>query len=134
VFINRLINQGNIPLLEQSMKFAAARQEVLAENVANLSTPGYLQKDLDPAKFQAMLRERVEMRKGGPRGGTSFAGISEQEIRNPQAGILFHDGNNRTVEQLMADVGKNALKHNLYAELLRKQFSSIDMALKGQVA
>lgn len=118
------------------MKFSAARQDVLAEDVANLSTPGYLQKDLDPDKFQAMLRERVELRNSGTDGigGTSFEGLSVQDIESPQRGILFHDGNNRTVEQLMSDVAKNTLKHNLYAEILRKQYSTIEMALKGQVA
>jgi flagellar basal body rod protein FlgB len=31
-------------------------------------------------------------------------------------------------------VAKNTLQHNLYAEILRKQYSQIEMALKGQVA
>ena len=134
MFLNRLFNDGPIPLLEQSMRFAAARHEVLADNVANLSTPGYAQKDLNPEAFQAALRDRVSQRDRGGIGATSFDGLSKQEIENPRRGILFHDGSNRTVEQLMTDVAKNTLSHNLYAELLRKQYATIEMALKLQVA
>ena len=46
--------------ITQEVKFTAARQKLLAENVVNVSTPGYRQKDLSLEKFQGMLRERVE--------------------------------------------------------------------------
>ena len=32
MFIERLLNQGNAPLLEQTLKFTAARQKLLTEN------------------------------------------------------------------------------------------------------
>jgi flagellar basal-body rod protein FlgB len=43
--------------------------------------------------------------------------------------VLFHDGNNRSMEQLMSDQAKNALMHNLAVELLRRQFATLNMAL-----
>jgi flagellar basal body rod protein FlgB len=48
--------------------------------------------------------------------------------------LLFHDGNNRSMEQLMTDQAKNALMHNLAVELLRRQFATLDMALKERPA
>ena len=56
------------------------------------------------------------------------------EVENPAKGILFHDGNNRSMEQLMTDNAKNALMHNLVVELLRRQYQTMDMALKEQVS
>ena len=37
------------------------------------------------------------------------------------------------MEQLMSDQAKNALLHNMAIELLRKQFSTMEMALKERV-
>ena len=49
----------------------------------------------------------------------SFDDIS-MDVQNPRNGILFHDGNNRSMEQLMSDQAKNALMHNLAIELLQE--------------
>ena len=55
MFIDRLINQGNAPLLERMLDFTAQRHRLIGENVVNISTPGYQQKDLSIEKFQEML-------------------------------------------------------------------------------
>ena len=128
MFIERLLNQGNAPLLEQVVRFAAQRHKLIAENVVNVSTPGYRQKDLSVERFQAMLADRADDRRHARPGSVGFDDI-QAEIEEPQRGILFHDGSNRSMEQLMADQAKNALMHNLAIELLRKQFKSLEMAL-----
>lgn len=133
MFIHRLLNQGNMPLIEQAVRFSAARQKLLAENVANISTPGYIQKDLSVQKFQQMLRQRIEARRSAPPGTVSFEDIMGR-LDNPVRNILFHDRNNRSIEQLMADGAKNAMYHNLMIELLRKQIGSIEAALRERVA
>jgi flagellar basal body rod protein FlgB len=46
MFIERLLNEGNSPLLERMLQFTAARHRLIAKNVVNLDTPGYRQKDL----------------------------------------------------------------------------------------
>jgi flagellar basal-body rod protein FlgB len=132
MFINRLLNQGNAPLLEQMVRFAQTRHRLLAENVVNITTPNYRQKDLSPEKFQAMLQERLVDRNASTPGSVGFDDL-KLEIDNPRRGILFHDGNNRSMEQLMTDQAKNALMHNMYVEMLRKQYGSIESALKERV-
>ena len=74
MFIERLLNQGNAPLLEQTLKFTVARHKLIADNVVNVSTPGYRQKDLSVERFQAMLRERVSQRKDAPPGPLDLGG------------------------------------------------------------
>jgi len=132
MFIERLLNEGNGPLLEQTLRFTAARLRLLAENVANVDTPGYRQKDLSTEKFQGLMRDRLEQRNDAPPGTVSFDDIGA-EVENPTRNILFHDGNNRSMEQLMSDSAKNALMHNLVVELLRKQFGALEMALKERI-
>lgn len=132
MFIERLMNQGNAPLLEQMVKFSQARHRLLAENIVNISTPRYRQKDLSLERFQNLLRERVSQRKAAPVGSVRFDDLSV-ETEYPRRNILFHDQNNRSVEQLMSDQAQNALMHNLMTELLRKQFESVQNALKERV-
>jgi flagellar basal-body rod protein FlgB len=133
MFIERLLNQGNLPVIEQVVRFSAARQKLIAENVANISTPDYVQKDLSVQQFQRTLRERVEARRHAPPGAVRFDDILG-ELNRPARNILFHDRNNRSIEQLQSDSQKNALFHNLMIELLRKQIASIETALKERIA
>jgi flagellar basal-body rod protein FlgB len=129
MFLDRLLNQGSMPVLEQMLHFAEARQSLLAEDVANASTPNYVQKDLSLDQFQQILRKKVVEQSSAAPGAVNFDDVS-MDIQQPQRGILFHDGNNRSMEQLMSDQAKNALMHNLAVELLRDQYSMIETALK----
>src|SRR4051812_35826919 len=124
MFIERLLNQGNAPLLEQMLRFTEARHRLIQENVANVDVPGYQQKDLDIDKFQSMLARRVEQRSDSPPGSVGFSDISA-EVENPHGTLMFHDRNNRSMEQLMADNMKNGLFHNMVVEILRKQYGAM---------
>lgn len=132
MFVTRMLNQDSQPVLEQLLQFTAARHKVLAENIANIDTPNYRQKDLSVERFQQMMQERLERRASEPAESVSFDDI-QGELTNPNDGILFHDGNNRSAEQLMSDFAKNALMHNMAVEMLRKQYSMMEMALKERV-
>src|SRR4051812_2448063 len=130
MLIEGLMNRGNGALLEQVINFASQRHKLLLDNIANVDTPGYRQKDLSVDGFSSMLRERVEQRR--ETGSASFDEMSS-ETENPTRGILFHDRNNRSMEQLATDLAKNAMMHNLAIELLRKQFQQMEMALREKV-
>jgi flagellar basal-body rod protein FlgB len=132
MFIERLINQGNAPLAERVMRFTSARHQLLLENVANVSTPGYRSKDLDQAAFYKQLQDRVAVRRSAPPGSIEFDDIAGRKME--MDGLLFHDQNNRSMEELMTQAAKNALMHNLAVELLRKQYSSMENALKERLS
>jgi flagellar basal-body rod protein FlgB len=127
--LDRLLNQGPLPILEQELSFTDARQQVIADNIANVDTPGYQQKDLSVDAFQSVLREKVSQQETAAPGSVRFDDIQE-EIENPISGIESHDGNNRSMEQMMTDNAKNALMHNLVVELLRQQYQTMQAALK----
>jgi flagellar basal-body rod protein FlgB len=129
MYIDRLLNQGSEPVLERWLQFTDARQNLLAEDVANSSTPGYVQKDLSLDKFQQALTEKVKSQEDAAPGSVQFDDI-ETELEHPDNNILFHDQNNRSMEQLMSDQAKNALMHNFAVEILRDQYSMIETALK----
>jgi flagellar basal-body rod protein FlgB len=129
MFLDRMLNQGSEPVLEQWLQFTDSRQRLLAEDVVNASTPNYIQKDLSLDQFQDMLAKKVKEQDSAAPGSVQFEDIS-MDIQHPRRGILFHDGNNRSMEQLMTDQAKNALMHSLAVELLRDQYSMMETALK----
>ena len=129
MFIDRLINQGPMSMLEQSVKFTEARSDVLSEDIVNLDTPNYLQKDLSTDRFQQMLRDKAD-HPDETATDTNADYSADEDFTNDN--VLFHDRNNRSVEKLMSDHAQNALMHNLMTELLRKQFADIQEAIKGQ--
>ena len=133
MFIDRLINQGPMPVLEQALAFTDARQQLLGTDIVNESTPGYQMQDLSVEKFQALLRKKVDQQVTSAPGSVNFEDITST-IEHPNSGILFHDGNNRSMEQLMTDNAKNTLMHNLVVELLRQQYQTMNMALKERIS
>jgi flagellar basal-body rod protein FlgB len=134
MFLHKLLNEGNAPLLEQWVRFGAARHRLIVGDMANLDTPGYRQKDLSVGKFYSALRERAEARHSSPPGSVGFDDVTGQlDLEHPESNILFHDGNNRSMEQLATDLAKNGMMHNLAIELLRKQYLQMEMALKERV-
>jgi flagellar basal-body rod protein FlgB len=131
MLLDRLMNQTNAPLLERVLDFTAARHQLIAENMANVDTPGYRQKDLDVGRFYSQLQRRVSERQDAAPGSVGFGDIGF-DCRRGVDGILYHDGNDRSMEQLTSDLAKNAMLHNMVIELLRKQFAQLDMALKDK--
>ena len=128
---DRLLNSDATPVLERMIQFTAARHKLIAEDVINISTPNYHQKDLSLDSFQQMIRERLVRRDEAGPGETRFDDI-KAEIEEPERGMLFHDGSNRSMEQLMTDQAKNALMHNVAVEMLRRQFQTLELALKDR--
>lgn len=127
MFVDRMLNQGPGPFLEQWLNFTDARSGLLAEDVVNASTPGYIQKDLSVDDFQKALAAKREQMDSNSPGTVDFSDISMDETNS--GGMLFHDGNNRSMEQLMTDQAKNALMHQVAVELLRRQYATLTMAL-----
>jgi flagellar basal-body rod protein FlgB len=145
MFIENLISRGSAPVLEQVLAFTEARQEVIANNISNFDTVGYKAKDLAVGEFFGALSEAVKERAEGGGGrqlrmkstsslswdaeGRLDAKVVEIEGNN----ILFHDNNNRSVEKQMSEMAQNGLLHNVAVELLRGQYTTLQMALSGRM-
>jgi flagellar basal-body rod protein FlgB len=85
-------------LMEAALEVRSARAELLAENVANAGTPGYLTRDV---KFDDALTRAFEQRDG-----TSGAGQAEPSLEN-----LRFDRNDVDVNRQLAGVYANSLSY-----------------------
>lgn len=147
--IDGIVNAGAMPVLELAIGYASERQKLIAHNIANLSTPEFVQVDVDPTSFQQMLREAVQERR--ERAGT--AGGSDGELRmgssdairvgpggamhlTPGAsggGVAFHDRNNRDLERLMQDLAENTAAYRVAVDLMRSQAEIMRSAISQRV-
>ncbi len=144
MFLSEITNRGNIPVLEKLMAFAEARQKLLAENIANIDTPGYKVKLLDPRVFQTALGRAIDERDGDPKkpleiGETEQFHLDElghlvvTPVEEPAQNILFHDRTNARIEVLMTQVAENVMTYNLASQLLKNNFDGLKTAIRGQI-
>ena len=143
--ISGVTNGGAIPVLERMVQFAGQRQRLLANNIANLSTPDFRPVDVSVADFQENLSEAIDERRlqTGPRRnelplkGTRQVEVHENSLtlKAQPAGdnILFHDGNDRDLDRTMQDLVENFMAFRTAAQFMRKQFESIRTAISGRI-
>ena len=134
-----------MPTLEKMFLFAGQRQRLISNNIANIDTPGYRMKDVDPRAFQKMLGEAIDERRsgnGGASGQLELKGNSQirmrggQMVLNPQASgtnMIFHDGNDRDLERLMQQLVENASTFRIASDLMRKSQSQLKLAIAQRV-
>lgn len=142
MWIDRLLANPTNDALSLSMQFSEARQRVLAENVANIDTPDYSTKSLDLGTFQDALRESLEQAGAGQplrlREGPQFSmdasgALRTQPTADVAPNVLFHDGTNARLEDLMSDAAGNGLQYEFASNLLRAKFEQLQLAIRGRV-
>ena len=144
MFLGDITNRGNIPVLAKLMAFAEARQKVLADNIANIDTPGYKVKNLDPKVFQAALGQAIDERGSDPRKPLvlprteqfyedEFGHLVVTPVEDPAQNILFHDRTNASIETLMSQVAENVMTYSLMSQLLKNSFDGLKTAIRGQI-
>src|ERR1035441_10617366 len=118
------------PILERALNFTEQRHQVILANIANASTPGYVQRDVPVAKFQKALQDALDRQRQSSDGAFApesndvvqfVAGSSTVQI-TPQpstVAMAFHDRGVRSMESLMGDLADNAMVHNIITQLLK---------------
>ncbi|MFW6059648.1 MAG: flagellar basal body rod protein FlgB [Phycisphaeraceae bacterium] len=143
--IGRIFDSGAMPALERLVQFTGQRHRVLADSIANLSTPNYRPRDLDPAQFQAAMQDAIERRRSTTRPMSGELKIDDtRQLRFHNGGIeakpqptdeniLFHDRNNRSLERIMQDVAENTLTHDAGITLLKNEFEMLKLAIRERI-
>lgn len=146
MFIRELATADAIPALEAGVRFAAQRQRVIVQNVANLDTPDFRQRDLPVAGFREALGRAIDDRRrqwGGTRGELEWRESTSLRVGNDgeprflpvegEAGVLFHDRNNRDVERLMQDIVENVGAFRVSTDLLKSRYDLLRTAIAGRI-
>lgn len=121
-------------VLTQKMSYLNQKQAVLAENVANVDTPGYKQLELKPFSFNDALKQASPgmMRTTNARHilPASMAGVNAQTFASKDTEIL-PSGNTVDIEQQMAEVSKTSTDYQTMTGVYRKMTGLFRIAIKG---
>lgn len=117
------LGDKQIKLLEKLIDVSAVRHRVIANNMANVNTPGYKRLEVS---FENELKAALN--------GNSTKDISlvqPKVVVSKDPGTMRNDGNNVTMEGEVSSLVKNALTYNIYVQLLSKKFAALKTAIGG---
>lgn len=98
---------------ERYLDLLSARQKLVASNLANAETPGYVTKDID---FQ---QEFLTLVKG-----------QAPTVQEPEGLEFRNDGNNVSLEREARLLSENALRFQLVSMMAKGQFRAVRSALQ----
>lgn len=129
-------------LLERTAAFTELRHDVLAGNIANISTPNYHARDLPVKEFeQALARATAKQNESTPN-ATNTSQVME-ELRRPELyqvkdrdpiNLTFQDGARRSIEQEALELSKNSMLQNYTVELMAAQMQLLQMVTSERLS
>ena len=128
-------------LLERTAAFTELRQDVLAGNIANISTPGYHARDLPVKDFEEALARAAAKQNASTANATNTSQIME-DLRRPELyqvndrdpiNLTFQDGGRRSIEQEALELSKNSMRQNYAVELMAAQMQLLQMVTSERV-
>lgn len=129
-----LANTPFFGLLRQRLDHLSERQRLIAENIANASTPGYRPRDLDTSGFENMLAAtasggmslaRTNAGHMAPGGGSARVNIV---TRNDSETTI--DGNAVVLEEQMARAAETRMNFETGIALYQKGLELVRMAVR----
>jgi flagellar basal-body rod protein FlgB len=133
---NARMDFGNIPLfraMAQRMAWLGERQQVLAQNVANVDTPGFTPKDLKAPDFRALVAGatgRLPLAATEP-GHIASGSSSPAAFRAvaQKGGERTPSGNSVSIEDEMMKVSQTATDYALTTNLYKRHLAMLKAAL-----
>jgi flagellar basal-body rod protein FlgB len=122
--IEALFNQPNYLTAKKALDAVALRQEAIANNLANLETPGYKRVDLAP-QFEQELQRACS---AGDAPGIASLTPSLATDPNSPAG---KDGNTVHLEAELMRMNQNSMMHALETQLVSGTLAKMRMAISG---
>lgn len=112
-------------LLAKLTDVTQLRHRVLAQNVANVNTPGYHRMDV---RFEETLAEQLAAR------GESSVKTLRADVVEDQTTPSRLDGNNVEIDMEMMRLNKNTLLGTTYLQLLSTKLAMMKRAVNGRSA
>lgn len=124
--IEALFNGSGYLAAKKSLDAVALRQEAIANNIANLETPGYKRVDLAPS-FKTELAKACAA--GDPQ---QLAALKPSLAADSTAVPNSKDGNSVNFENEMLQLSQNSIEHALQTQLVSGRLLRLKLAITGK--
>ncbi len=132
--VKSILSSPQESVLEQALGAASLRHKVIANNIANVNTPGFKKSDV-------VFEEKLAAAMAGKRAGLTRThakhlpgrqgdGFSPAVVTDTKTSLRT-DGNNVDIDAEMANVAKNTIYYNAVAQQLGSYFSNLKTAIRG---
>lgn len=123
-------------MLGNKLEASALRQKVIANNLANVDTPGFKKSyvEFEDVLRQAQNKDRISLLRTDTRHiDQSFINIQEVKARvvTDNSTSLRNDGNNVDIDQEMTELAKNGLDYQAIALILGNKYSGRKKLITG---
>lgn len=112
-------NTSGLNVLTQLLDAASLRHRVIAQNVANVNTPGYHRLEV---KFEDELARALASPGSPPVAPKVVVGDGPERV----------DGNTVDIDREMNDLTKNALLYQAAAQILTSRIAALKTAIAGR--
>tara|TARA_B100000959_G_scaffold270745_1_gene318011 strand:+ start:676 stop:1077 length:402 start_codon:yes stop_codon:yes gene_type:complete len=127
VLLQNLYEQENYLVAKKLLDATHLRHEALANNLANVETPGFKRRDL-PKSFSGELRRAVERKDF--RRVKSMLPRSREDL---QAKPVRMDGNTVQLDEELLAMNRNALNYEYLTQMVSGSIKELNLAIKGRL-
>lgn len=123
-------------MLEKKLEASALRQKVIANNIANVDTPGFKTSHVE---FENILQQAMNNKESPPLRKTDPRHIDpSMKVQTVQARVVIdnttslrNDGNNVDIDKEMADLAKNGIDYQAISQILGQKYSGKIKLISG---
>lgn len=118
----------NINLLEKMLDVSAMKHKVIANNIANINTPGYKKMDVNFAGQLEKVLKDTSVNK--------FDNLQPKIVisKGETSETARNDGNNVDMDKEVSSLVKNTLSYNIYTQLMAKKVELVKFAIENSRA
>ena len=121
-----------VNILDKAADAANLRNELLTNNIANVSTPNYKRKDLDfESVLQGELAGEKNLSKAVKKANQNLETLDAQ-VYTDNASLSYRlDGNNVDINTEEARLAENQIKYQALADLMNQEFARYNTVLSS---
>lgn len=136
--LDKLLNNGTQILLQRSLDVASLRNEVTADNIANVDTPGFKRKEVifedkirnamadnsNYSKLNLTSERHIQIQDNNSQLGPEIKTMDDLSYRN--------DGNNVDIDVESAKMAKNIVLYDFLGQSMSNELKLLRIAITGR--
>jgi flagellar basal-body rod protein FlgB len=134
--IGDLFGTDSMIALDKGLDAMALRQQVIANNVANINTPGFKKQDVS---FEDSLASAMESKlssnnfkaKSGEFSSVNPLSDVEIKVSTVKGTSMRYDGNNVDIDEEMSKLAETNIRYQAMSKLMSEKFGGLKTVING---
>lgn len=132
-----IFDKMKIGTLGTALETASVKNKVIAENIANIDTPGYKAQDIE---FFDVMNEILDNGKKLPLARTNEKHLPPAELDADPSAFVYqqnnpsvrNDGNDVNIDYEMSQMAENTIRYNMISDMTAGKFTKLKNIIAGR--